>query len=93
MLLLAVKYRKCAVLGNEEPEVRWNLCWCVKWCFLCLLTKYIIDGAKVVVPADLNAINTYSPAALKAYQVLNCLGMSRVDVFLTEDNQVIYQRN
>ena len=55
-------------------------------------TKYIDDdGAKVVVPADLdNAISLHiRQTALKAYQVLNCLGMSRVDVFLTEDNQVI----
>lgn len=27
--------------------------------------------------------------ALQAYRALNCSGMSRVDVFLTEDNQVI----
>ncbi|HEJ1043525.1 TPA: D-alanine--D-alanine ligase [Proteus mirabilis] len=83
---------ECAVLGNEEPEVSPCGEIVLNDAFYAYNTKYIDDdGAKVVVPADLD--NTISlhirQTALKAYQVLNCLGMSRVDVFLTEDNQVI----
>ncbi len=83
---------ECAVLGNSDPQA--SVCGeiVVKSAFYSYDTKYIDDqGADVVVPAALpNEVSENIRAiAVKAYQALDCLGMARVDVFLTPDNLVI----
>ena len=55
-------------------------------------TKYIDDkGAQVVVPAAIapEINDKIRDIAVRAYQTLGCSGMARVDVFLTEDNEVV----
>lgn len=83
---------ECAVLGNGDPQA--SVCGeiVVKSAFYSYDTKYIDDqGADVVVPAALTeeVSDNIRAIAVKAYQALDCLGMARVDVFLTPDNQVI----
>lgn len=55
--------------------------------------KYLLDdGAKLVVPAKLTADETarIQALALKAYQLLECDGMARVDFFLETGSSKIY---
>ncbi|WP_368920781.1 ATP-grasp domain-containing protein, partial [Providencia vermicola] len=90
----AVKGREieCAVLGNEQPVASPCGEIVLHDSFYAYHTKYIDEnGASVVAPADLESAvsDKIREIALRAYRALNCCGMSRVDVFLTEDNQVI----
>ncbi|NQZ76734.1 MAG: D-alanine--D-alanine ligase [Ekhidna sp.] len=81
---------ECAVLGNEEPsatgvgEVRSGN-------FYSFDEKYdATSEAEIIIPANVD--ETHLPllksTALKTYQTLECEGMSRVDMFLTDDGQV-----
>jgi len=83
---------ECAVLGNDLPHA--SVCGevVVHDEFYAYDTKYINpDGADVVVPAaiDGDAQARIQQIALQAYQVLECAGMARVDVFLTADGQIV----
>lgn len=90
----AIKGREieCAVLGNDDPQA--SICGEVvlNGDFYCYDTKYINDkAAQVVIPAAISPeINdSIREIAVHAYQTLECSGMARVDVFLTESNEVI----
>lgn len=90
----AVKGREieCAVLGNEEPLASPCGEIVLHDSFYAYHTKYIDEnGASVVAPAQLDAAvsDKIREIALSAYRALNCSGMSRVDVFLTENNDVV----
>ena len=83
---------ECAVLGNDLPQA--SVCGevVVHDEFYAYDTKYINpDGADVVVPAAINgdAQARIQQIALQAYQVLECAGMARVDVFLTAEGQIV----
>lgn len=83
---------ECAVLGNDHPKA--SVCGEIVLNdeFYSYDTKYINEqGALVRAPADLTPeINEkIQRIALQAFQVLECQGMARVDVFLTPDNDVI----
>jgi len=83
---------ECAVLGNDRPQA--SVCGAVMVHdeFYAYDTKYINpDGADVVVPAaiDGDVQARIQQIALQAYQVLECAGMARVDVFLTADGQIV----
>ncbi|MGE6334982.1 D-alanine--D-alanine ligase [Stenotrophomonas sp. NPDC077659] len=83
---------ECAVLGNDQPQA--SVCGevVVHDEFYAYDTKYINpDGADVVVPAaiDGQTQERIQQIALRAYQVLECAGMARVDVFLTADRQIV----
>jgi len=83
---------ECAVLGNDMPQA--SVCGevVVHDEFYAYDTKYINpDGADVMVPAaiDGDAQARIQQIALQAYQVLECAGMARVDVFLTADGQIV----
>ena len=83
---------ECAVLGNDHPQASTCGEIVLNSEFYAYDTKYIDDqGAKVVVPAaiasDIN--DKIRDIAIQAYQTLGCSGMARVDVFLTEENEVI----
>ncbi|BCG10591.1 MULTISPECIES: D-alanine--D-alanine ligase [Buttiauxella] len=83
---------ECAVLGNDEPQASTCGEVVVSSDFYSYDTKYIDDkGAQVVVPAAISTdINDkIRDIAVRAYQTLECSGMARVDVFLTDDNEVI----
>ena len=83
---------ECAVLGNEDAQA--SVCGeiVVHDEFYSYDTKYIReDGADVVAPADLDAQTDarIRAVALQAYQVLECAGLARVDVFLTAAGEIV----
>lgn len=90
----AIKGREieCAVLGNDYPKA--STCGEVILHdeFYSYDTKYINEqGASVAIPANISAdINDKIRAiAIRAYQALECRGMARVDVFLTQEGEVV----
>jgi D-alanine-D-alanine ligase len=90
----AIKGREieCAILGNGQPQA--SLCGEVVLQdeFYSYDTKYINEqGASVVVPASISAEihQRIGNIALQAFQALDCRGLARVDVFLTENQDVI----
>lgn len=82
---------ECAVLGNELPQASGVGEVIVTKGFYDYETKYLNDDARIVIPAEnlseeqLDMIRT---VARQAFQVLGCEGMSRVDVFLTAQEDV-----
>jgi len=83
---------ECAVLGNTDPQA--SVCGEVVVFdeFYAYDTKYIAaNGAQTVIPAEIasDIQQRIQQLALRAFAVLECTGMARVDVFLTKDNQII----
>lgn len=90
----AIKGREieCAVLGNDYPKA--STCGEIlpQDGFYSYDAKYIDeDGAKLAIPADLpeDVNRRIQDIAIQAYKTLNCEGLARVDVFLTETGEVI----
>ncbi len=90
----AVKGREieCAVLGNEAPIV--SLCGEVVPTrdFYSYDAKYIDeDGARLLAPAELepDLQRSVRELAVKAFRVLECQGMARVDTFIESSGRVI----
>lgn len=82
---------ECSVLGNEEPIVSLPGEILPQTEFYSYESKYIDDdGADLQVPAKLTTKLTekIQQMCLKAYQTLECEGLARVDVFLTEGEEV-----
>lgn len=83
---------ECAVLGNDAPEASPCGEVVVHDTFYSYATKYIsATGAHTQIPADIDrqtseAIKT---VALRAFAALECCGMARVDVFLSDDGEII----
>jgi len=83
---------ECAVLGNADRQA--SVCGEVVVFdeFYAYDTKYIAaDGAQTVIPADISAEIQYQiqHIALRAFAVLECTGMARVDIFLSTNNWII----
>ena len=79
---------ECAVLGNDQPEA--SLCGEVipTHEFYSYEAKYIDEnGARLKYPAELDgaASDRIRSLAVKAFTVLECAGMARVDFFLRSD--------
>ncbi|MFH1489478.1 MAG: D-alanine--D-alanine ligase [Pseudomonadota bacterium] len=83
---------ECSVLGNEEPivslpgEIR------PRHEFYSYRAKYLDDhGALLEIPARLpeGITREIQACALKAFQVLCCEGMARVDFFLRDNNEIV----
>ncbi len=86
---------ECSVLGNDDPlaslpgEVITDK---RKHQFYSYGAKYIDEeGADLRIPADLpgDLVRTVQELSVRAFKVLCCQGMARVDFFLTEDRQVL----
>ena len=83
---------ECAVLGNTSPRASTvGEVVVAEGGFYAYDTKYVDDSAEVVIPADLAAttIEAVQQVALATYKTLDCRGLARVDVFVTDDAQVI----
>lgn len=83
---------ECAVFGNENPKV--STAGEIKMLqgFYDFENKYVNDNAQITIPAEHLSeaqLTKVRATALRAYQVLGLEGMSRVDVFLTADDEVI----
>jgi len=83
---------ECSVLGNEDPVVSLPGKVIVNAEFYSYEAKYIDEnGAVLEIPAKLDKKTTQKiqEMAIKAYKVLECEGMARVDFFLKENNKPV----
>lgn len=82
---------ECAVLGNEIPAASALGAIIPQQEFYSYTAKYIDEkGADIQIPAKIpnEMITVVQALASKAFQVLCCEGMARVDFFLTKENKV-----
>jgi D-alanine-D-alanine ligase len=82
---------ECAILGNETPIPSIPGEIIPHADFYSYKAKYIDDkGAGLEIPARLSANMTkkVQEIAIATFKTLECKGMARVDVFLTEDEQI-----
>jgi D-alanine-D-alanine ligase len=82
---------ECAVLGNRKPLASAIGEVIPKAAFYSFESKYIdADGAALDIPAKLDAdtVARVQALAIKTYKLLECEGMSRVDMFLTESGEL-----
>ncbi|MCK3863714.1 D-alanine--D-alanine ligase [Pseudomonas sp. B329] len=83
---------ECAVLGNDHPIASGCGEIVVSDGFYSYDSKYIDDqAAQVVVPAAISreASERIRSLAIEAFEVLGCAGLARVDVFLTNEGEVL----
>ncbi len=83
---------ECAVLGNETIETSTVGEVVMEKGFYDFENKYKNDNAKIYIPApniSTAQLKKIQETVKKAYQVLGLEGLSRVDVFLTENDEVI----
>ena len=83
---------ECAVLGNDHPQASPCGEVVVHDAFYSYDTKYISEsGAQTVVPAEISPeiSDAIRGVAISAFSALECCGMARVDVFLTENSEII----
>jgi D-alanine-D-alanine ligase len=83
---------ECAVLGNELIETSTVGEIVMEKGFYDFENKYKNDNAKIYIPANNISdvqLSKIKETARKAYQVLALEGLSRVDVFLTDNDEVI----
>ncbi|HEX8594000.1 MAG TPA: D-alanine--D-alanine ligase [Pseudomonas sp.] len=83
---------ECAVLGNHQPQV--SVCGEVVANdeFYAYDTKYLNgDQARIAIPAELEPqlSEQVRECALRAYRVLECAGLARVDFFVTQARDII----
>ncbi len=83
---------ECAVLGNAEPKASVPAEVTVAEGFYSYENKYLDEkGAQLSIPADLTEtqVKRVQELAVRTYEQLECRGMTRVDMFLTEDDELI----
>lgn len=81
-----------SVLGNDDPiasvvgEIR------PRRDFYDYTAKYVSDDSELVIPAELDekTAETIRALAIRAYQAIDCAGLSRVDFMLDKTNGRIY---
>lgn len=82
----------CAVMGNEEltigrvDEIE------LKEGFFDYTEKYTLKTSKIHMPAriDQKTEERIKDAAARIYRVLGCAGYARVDIFLTPENDIVF---
>ncbi len=86
---------ECAVFGNENPvaSIPGEIVPANE--FYDFESKYESSSSKTLVPADISPEQTEKlrKTAIKAYQALDCSGMSRVDFFVNDDEIVLNEVN
>ncbi|MBN2813937.1 MAG: D-alanine--D-alanine ligase, partial [Bacteroidales bacterium] len=83
---------ECAILGNENPRASIPGEIVPHTDFYSYEAKYIDDkGAGLDIPAKLppHLVEQVQETAIATYIALECLGLARVDVFLTPDERII----
>jgi D-alanine-D-alanine ligase len=83
---------ECSVMGNENPTASVPGEVLPQHEFYSYEAKYIDEnGAILEIPANLpdDVVKNVQEYAIKAFKVLCCEGMARVDMFLKNDNRVI----
>ena len=80
---------ECAVLGNEDVEAS-----CLGQIippeddFYSYEAKYKNDEAKLVIPLKIDIEDEVRKTAIKAFKAVDGKGLSRVDFFITDDNEI-----
>ncbi|CDZ99671.1 D-alanine--D-alanine ligase A [Jeotgalicoccus saudimassiliensis] len=80
-----------AILGNMDPFVSLPGEIISNTEFYSYESKYIDEkGASLEIPAKLNSfqVTALQEVALKTFKILDCEGLGRVDMFLTDDNEI-----
>ena len=83
---------ECSVLGNEEPTASLPGEVLPQHEFYSYEAKYIDEkGATLEIPVKLpkDVTEQVQDYAIKAFKVLCCEGMARVDLFLKDDNEIL----
>jgi D-alanine-D-alanine ligase len=82
---------ECGVLGNDEPQTSVPGEVIPSREFYDYEAKYLDEGSKTVIPADLPAgvADEIQRLSVAAFQAIDCAGMSRVDFLLSRDNGAI----
>ncbi|MDR0677594.1 MAG: D-alanine--D-alanine ligase [Holosporaceae bacterium] len=83
---------ECSVLGNDYPAASVLGEIVVKKEFYSYEAKYLDkEGATLVIPADFSKdiSDATREIAIKAFRVLSCEGMARVDFFITKDSRIL----
>ena len=83
---------ECAVLGNHKPIASIPGEVSVPGGFYSYENKYLNEkGAELFIPAELDKqqVKSVQRLALDTYTFLECRGMTRVDMFLLADNNLI----
>ncbi|WP_370086232.1 D-alanine--D-alanine ligase family protein [Ekhidna sp.] len=81
---------ECAVLGNENPEAT-GVGEVQSGDFYSYEEKYAsASHAEIIIPAKIDAkcLPILKETAIKAYKSLDCEGMARVDMFLTDTGEI-----
>jgi len=83
---------ECSVLGNEQPEASLPCEIIPSREFYDYEDKYILDAAKLIVPADLPEEITQEVRrlAVACYRAVECEGMARVDFLFELPDQRLY---
>ena len=82
---------ECSVLGNEEPVASIAGEVIPQKGFYDYQSKYLDEGGAILkIPANLSEeeLKKIQQISLETYRVLNCEGLARVDVFMTEDGEI-----
>lgn len=83
---------ECSVLGNDDPiaSTVGEIIPCNE--FYDYDAKYIQDDSKIVIPADLpgETVEEIRHLAVRAFKVLDCAGLARVDFFVHKDTGKVY---
>lgn len=83
---------ECAVLGNDKPKASIPGEIISNHEFYSYKAKYIDEnGAELEIPAKLSKteIKKIQQTAIKAFKILNCQGMARVDFFLNKSGKLL----
>lgn len=83
---------ECAVLGNDDPEASVTGEVIPSREFYDYEAKYLDEGSKVVIPADLppDVVAEVRRLALEAFKAVDCAGMARVDFLLARRTGVLF---
>lgn len=84
---------ECSILGNENPIASLPGEVIPSYEFYSYEAKYLIkNGAKFKIPVKLTdkSIKNIQEVSIKIYKLLNCEGMARVDGFLTENDEYVF---
>jgi len=88
----AAREIECAVLGNDDPEASLPGEVIPSREFYDYEAKYLDEGSRVVIPAELTAAQTDEVRArsIAAFKAIDCSGMARVDFLLAGDSGMLY---
>jgi D-alanine-D-alanine ligase len=83
---------ECAVLGNEDPAASVPGEVIPSREFYDYEAKYIDDGSKIVIPADLPpaTVAEVQKLSIEAFEAIDCAGMARVDFLLEKSSNRLF---